>query len=66
MATHSSTLAWQDPAVESMGSMGGLMVSSKRAHTKGHLPGLLLPVPLSPQRATANPHLHRRPSNTSR
>ena len=66
MATHSSTLAWQDPAVESMGSMVGLMVSSKRAHTKGHLPGLLLPVPLSPQRATANPHLRRRPSNTSR
>ena len=40
--------------------MVGLMVNSKRAHTKGHLPGLLLPVPLSPQRATANPRLHWR------
>ena len=30
------------------------------------LPGLLLPVPLSPWQATADPHLHRKPSNTYR
>jgi len=41
------------------------MATSKRVHSKGHLPGLLLlPVPWSMWQATANPHLHRGPSNT--
>ena len=31
-----------------------------------HLPGLLLPEPLSLRQATADPHLLRRPSNTQR
>ena len=48
--------------------MVGLMVTSKRAHAKGHLPGLLLPASQSPQQASAtvNPCLHRRASNISR
>lgn len=58
-------LAWGDPALGSMGSMVELMVTSKRAYTKGDFPGLL-PVPLSLLWAPALPHLHRRPSNTSR
>ena len=41
----------------SLGSMVELMATSKRAYDKGKLPGLLLPAPLSLQRATANPHL---------
>ena len=41
----------------SLGSMVELMATSKRAYAKGKLPGLLLPAPLSLQRATANPHL---------
>ena len=47
-------------------AMVGLMAASKRAHTKGHLLGLLLPVPPSLQRATADPQLCRRPSNTNK
>ena len=50
-----SCLAWGNPAVESIGSKVGLMVNPKRAHTKGHPPGLLMLVALSPQQATANP-----------
>ena len=46
--------------------MAWLTMTSKRAYTKCPLPGMLLLVPPSPQRAAANPHLHRRPSNTSR
>ena len=42
-----SCLAWGSPVLESTGSMVRLMVTSKRAYTKGHLPGLLLPVPPS-------------------
>ena len=34
---------------QSMGSMVGLMVTSKRDYTKGYLLGLLLPVFPSPQ-----------------
>ena len=33
--------------MESTGSMAGLTVTSKRAHNKGLVPTLLLPVPLS-------------------
>ena len=44
--------------------MAWLIMISKRAYTKCPLPGMLLLVPPSPQRAAANPHLHRRPSNT--
>ena len=46
--------------------VSGLMAtSSKRAYANMlHLPGLLLPVPLIPQQATADPHFCRRPSNT--
>jgi len=40
------------------------MVTSKRAHTKGHFLGLLLLVPPSLQRATADPRLRRSSSNT--
>ena len=58
-----SCLAWGNPA---LGPMVGLMANSKRNYFTGHLPGLLLPVPPSPQQATAEPHLYRRPSNTSR
>lgn len=43
----------------------GLTATSKRAHAKGHFPGLLLPVPPSPWRPTSDPCLYRRPSNTS-
>ena len=42
------------------------MADSRRAHAKEYFPELLLPVSLSPQWATAIPHLCRRPSNTSR
>jgi len=36
--------------------MVGLLATSKRTYNKRHLPGLLLPVPLSLQLATAYPH----------
>ena len=48
------------------GFMVGLIATSKRAYAEGDLLGLLLPVPPSLWWAPANPHLHRRPSNTSR
>ena len=47
-------------------AMVGLMAASKRAHTKGHLLGLLLPVPPSLQWATLQETLCRRPSNTNK
>ena len=37
------------------------MANSKRNYFTAHLPGLLLPVPPSPEQATAEPHLYRRP-----
>ena len=40
-------VVWGDPVLESTGAMVGLMATSKRAQIKGHIPGLLLPVPLS-------------------
>ena len=40
-----SCLAWGDPALDSTGSMAGLIVSSK---SQGDLPHLLLPVSQSP------------------
>ena len=61
-----SCLARGNPALESTGSMVGLMVTFKRAHTKGQLPGLLLTVPPPLLGATVNTHLCRRPSHTSR
>ena len=60
-----SCLAWGNPALGSTGSMVGLLVTSKRTYTKGELPGLLLPVPLSLWWAPVNPCLHRKPFNTS-
>ena len=42
------------------------MVNTKRAYGEEHLPGLPIPLPLFLQWAPANPHPHRRPSNTSR
>ena len=63
---HVSCLACGDSALESTGSMVGLTAISKRAHAKGRLPGLLLPVSLFPWQATASPHLRRRASNTHR
>ena len=56
-----SYLASGYPALGSMGSVVGLMVTSKRAYIKGGLPGFLLPVPLSLWKAPANPHLHMIP-----
>ena len=38
---------WGNPALGSVGCMVGLTVNSKRVYTKGDLPGLLLPGPLS-------------------
>ena len=46
--------------------MCALPVCCLRAYAMGHLPELLLPVPLSSQEATANPHLPKRPPSTSR
>ena len=48
------------------GSVLGLMVTPRRAYAKGDLSWLLLPVLQSQWWAPANPHLHRRPSSTSR
>ena len=50
------------------GSMVGLMMtSSKRTYANmPHLPGLLLPMPLSSQKTITNPCVHRRPSDTHR
>jgi len=45
--------------VESVGSMVRLLAASKRTDTNMHLSGLLLPLPLSPQQATADPCLSR-------
>ena len=42
-------LAWGDPALGSMGSMVGIVVTSKRTYINGPLPGLLLLVPPSPR-----------------
>ena len=56
-----SYLASGYPALGSVGSAVGLMVTSKRAYIKEGLPGLLLPVPLSLWEAPANPHLHMIP-----
>ena len=49
-----------------LGSLGGLMADSGRAHAKEYFPELLLLVSLSSQWDTANPRLCRRSSNTSR
>ena len=56
-----SCLAWGNPALGPRGSMIGLMANSRRVYAKGDLPG-----PPSPWWAPADPHLHRRPCNTSR
>ena len=61
-----SCLAWGDPALGSMGFMVGLVVTFKRTYTKGLLPGLLLPVPVSLLQAVADTCLHVRLPNTSR
>ena len=42
-----SCLSWSNPSLESSDSIVGLIVTSKRAYTKGQLSGLLLPVSLS-------------------
>ena len=56
-------LAWGNRVLESTGSMVG-MVTSKRTYANTCLPELQLLVPLSPWQVTADPCLHRRPSNT--
>ena len=56
-----SSLAWGNPTLGPTDSMVGLTASSKTVYTKGDHP-----VFLSLWWALANPHLHRRPSNTSR
>ena len=58
-------LRWPSPG-EQQGSMIGLRVNSKRFYTKGGLSGLILSMPMSLWWASADPHLHRRPSNTSK
>ena len=66
-----SFLAWTgdpvwpsgDPALECTGSMVRLLVTSKRTYANTRLPELLLP---SLQQATADLHLHKRPSSTHR
>ena len=55
-----------DPAMGSMGSLLGLMVTSERAYIKGHFPELLLPLPPSMWQATSNPCLLKRLWITSR
>ena len=59
-------VVWPEMTQPNMGSMVGLIMTSKRTYTKGPFPGLLLPVSPSPWHATANPHHHSRPSDTSR
>ena len=59
-------LAWGGPVLESTGSMVGLKANPKRTYANMGLLVLLLPVPVSLQEATTNPHLWRRPSNTCR
>ena len=59
-------LVWGNPELEPTGCLVGL-IASGRAHANKYFWELLLPpVSLSPQLATATPHLCRRPSNTSR
>ena len=41
-------LAWGNPAPESVGSVVGLMVNTKKAYAEEYLPGLLLPLAVSP------------------
>ena len=65
-ASSPSCLAGGDSAVGSAGSTVRLLAASKRTDTNTRLSGLLLPLPLSPQQATADQHLSRRPSNTHR
>ena len=60
-----SCLFWGDPSLGSVSSMVGLMENSKRAYTKGNIPGLLLLVPLSLWWAPANSHLQWSPSTLS-
>ena len=59
-------LALGDPTLRSVGSVVVLVETSKRISAKGPLLGLLLPVPLSTWQATADSHLPKRSSNTSR
>ena len=47
-----SCLTWGHPVLDSGGFMVGLMATSMRTYNMMHLPGLLLPVPLSPGQAT--------------
>ena len=50
------------PETTQYGLLAGLMVTSMRIYTKGYLPRLLLPVPVSLSWAPAGPRVHRRPS----
>ena len=63
--TSGDFLAWSDVARWSGGCLVRLVVTSRRVYAKGDLPRMLLPVP-SPRQGPADPHLHRRPSDTSR
>ena len=58
-ASSPSCLAGGDSAVGSAGSTVRLLAASKRTDTNTRLSGLLLPLPLSPQQATADPGLSR-------
>ena len=52
-----SCLAWSDQALQSTGSMVGLMATSKRIYSKGDLLGLWLSVPLPLKWTLADPGL---------
>ena len=41
-------LAWGNPAPDSAGSMVELMVNTEKAYAEEYLPGLLLPLTMSP------------------
>ena len=62
------SLAWGCPILESSVSRVGLMVIlfESTYENMPSLPGLLLPLPLTPQQATVNPHLPWRLPNTHR
>lgn len=57
----SDCFVWGEPGLDSTGSVVDLKVISRRAHTKGCLPGQLLQVPLSAWSSTADSCLGRWP-----
>ena len=62
---YGSCLAW-GPSPGVYGLLVGLIADSKRVYAKENLPSWGYQVPASLWQVPGNPHLHRRPSNTSR